>query len=190
MDRHSAQVLDELLVFRCQDGDEASLSLLVRRWQKRLWLHALRLTGRPDTASEVCQEAWLAIIRNLRQLRDPAAFRSWAYGIVTRKAADWVRDRQRQRALAERAVIKEELDAIDAGNADHEQEIAVLRIALRRMPEKHRLVLTLFYLEGMSIVEIAKVLAISAGTVKSRLFHARELLKKLVKSLSNEKVDR
>ena len=190
MDRHSGQVLDELLVFRCQDGDKASLALLVRRWQKRLWLHALRLTGSGDTASEVCQEAWLAIIRNIRKLRDPAAFRGWAYGIVTRKAADWGRDRQRQQTLAERAALQQELDAIDAGDDNREQEIAVLRIALRRMSEKHRLVLTLFYLEGLSVAEIAKALAISIGTVKSRLFHAREQLKKLVKSLSNEKVDR
>lgn len=189
MDRQSGQVLDELLIFRCQDGDEASLALLVRRWQKRLWSHALRLTGKVDVASEVCQEAWLAIIRNIRQLRDPAAFRGWAYGIVTRKAADWGRDRQRQHNLAERAARQEELNAVDAGSDDREQEIAVLRLALRRMPEKHRLVLTLFYLEGLSVAEISEALAVSEGTVKSRLFHAREQMKKLVNSMSNEKVD-
>lgn len=76
------QILDELLVLRCQAGDRAALDLLVERWNPRLLRLARRLT-QSDDADEVVQEAWLAIVRGVARLQDPALFPSWALRIAS-----------------------------------------------------------------------------------------------------------
>ena len=69
---------DELLVLRSQDGDRGALDELVNRWQGRFFRHACRLTANPDSARDAVQEAWIAIVRGLRRLDDPARFGPWA----------------------------------------------------------------------------------------------------------------
>ena len=86
-----SQIEDELLVMDAQTGDRSAMEALVRRWQKRLWLHALRLTGDREAAWDVTQQAWLGIVKGLRRLRDPARFRAWAYRIISNESADWIR---------------------------------------------------------------------------------------------------
>ena len=88
---------DEWLVLRAQDGDAAALAEIVDRWQPRLLRHAMRLTGTSDGAADATHHAWVAIIGGLGRLNDPACFRRWAFRIVGNKAADYVRDRQRER---------------------------------------------------------------------------------------------
>ncbi len=186
-------ITDELLVMSCQDGDEEAISLLVRRWQPRLWRHARTLTGTDDAAWDVVQESWLAIVRGLHRLLDAAQFRVWAYRIVTNKSADWIRRQTRRRqALADLS----QQDAAQSGGtqtgiaqpdvlgrsepeaaASHNEQVAALQQALQTLGPDHRVVLTLHYLEEMTINEIAVSLGIPAGTVKSRLYHARQELK-------------
>ena len=82
---------DQLLVMEAQDGDVRAMEALVRRWQKRLWQHALRLTDDREAAWDVTQQTWLGIIKGLRRLNDPARFRAWAYRITTNQAMDWLK---------------------------------------------------------------------------------------------------
>src|SRR5882724_5213511 len=93
------QVLDELLVLRFQDGDGEALNELVCRWQPRLLRHAWHLTRQLESAADATQESWLAIVRKIDRLRDPAAFRAWAYRIVTHKCADLTRRQPIERHL-------------------------------------------------------------------------------------------
>lgn len=95
------RILDELLVLRSQDGDVAAFENLARSWQPRLLRLARRLTQSPE-AGEVVQEAWLAIVRGLPRLADPARFGTWAFRIVAHKSTDWIRLRQKGRSPAER----------------------------------------------------------------------------------------
>ena len=97
-DRRS-QIEDELLVLDAQDGDSTAMEALVGRWQKRLWHHALRLTGDRDAAWDVTQQAWLGIVKGLQKLHDPANFRAWAYRITANKSADWIREKTALREL-------------------------------------------------------------------------------------------
>ncbi len=174
MERAAQEVVDELLVMRCQDGDAEAMDMLVRRWQDRLWRHALRLTGRPDGAWDVVQESWLGIMRGLGRLADPACFRPWAYRIVTHKATDWVRRRQRGRTIRDLA------DPVPAAPAGADADAASdLRTALAALPADQRALLGLRYLEELSVVEIAEILEIPAGTVKSRLYEARATLRRV-----------
>ncbi len=177
MKRSSDRVYDELLVLHAQDGENEALNELVRRWQPRLIAYAIRVTGHREAARDITQEAWLAMVRSLRKLDDPARFPAWAYRIVKNKCIDWIRSRQRQRAGEEK--IEMELK-IDAGLDHSGDEIAALRKMIAKLPEESRQVLIMHYTEGFSTAEIGDALGIPRGTVKSRLHHARLALKTML----------
>ncbi len=177
MDKARERAIDALLVIRCQAGSRESFDLLIRRWQRRLWRYARRLTGRNDAAWDVTQETWIVVLRQIRKLSDPAWFAAWAYRIVRNKSADHCRRASRQRNLAD--ALTERLRA----NNDPPREGPgdAVADALRRLPPDRQELLTLRYGQDLNIIEIAVVLGIPAGTVKSRLHHAREQLRKILK---------
>ena len=178
MSRTHEDIQDELLVLQSQDGDGEALKTLIQRWQPRLGRLAWRLTGEREPARDIVQDAWLAIVRGLKRLDDPARFRSWAYRIVSNKCADWTRRRARQRSAAKdlrHAAVSDRGDR--SSEADAADEVARLREALRRLPDEQRAILSLHYLDGLGIAEIVRALGVPAGTVKSRLYHARNRLK-------------
>lgn len=160
---------DQLLVLEAQDGDVRAMESLVRRWQKRLWQHALRLTDDPEAAWDVTQQTWLGIIKGLRRLNDPARFRAWAYRITTNQAMDWLKkNRSSTKSMADHP------EPVSPETAD----LGLLEL-LPKLDLKKRLVLSLFYLEQLTIPEISAALGIPTGTVKSRLHKARQELKEL-----------
>jgi RNA polymerase sigma factor (sigma-70 family) len=170
------QLEDEILVLRAQDGEAEAFCQIVSRWQNRFWRHAARMIRDGDAAWDVVQEAWIAIIGGLGRLDDPAAFSTWAYRIVTRRCVDWVRRRARLNRLTEDLFTEPPRDA----NPRDLEEIEGLRKAIHRLDPDHRAVLSLHYVEGYSIEQMAKILDIPAGTVKSRLHHIRNDLKFLL----------
>ncbi len=165
------QLIDEILVMDAQSGSVKALEALVDRWQKQLWHYAYDLTGRPDAAWDVTQDGWLGIVRGIRRLHDPARFKAWAYRIVTNKAHDWIR-RERRKAGPPAS-----LDA--AVEAPRIETSTDLRDLLRRLSHNSRTVLMLPYLVGFSVAEMASILRIAPGTVKSRLHTARRDLRRL-----------
>ena len=172
MTRERLHLEDQLLVMDAQDGSARAMDGLVKRWQKRLWRHARRLTGDREAAWDVTQSAWYDIIRRLRKLHDPAGFPAWAYKITTCKSIDWIKKKKRNKS-----VPLEDLEVMASDvktTSDIEEFIAKLDI-------DKRAVLSLYYFEELSIAEISEILKIPAGTVKSRLHTARNELKKLYK---------
>lgn len=178
MERNDEQVLDELLVLDCQTGDLDALKQLVDRWQPRLLRYAFRLTHSQDAAPDIVQEAWMAIVKGLAKLDDPARFRPWAYRITTRKSVDWIHRQQRKRSLEQIVAAEPSSDGTTSHPNDSNGDLGRLQDALAVLPEEERRLLLLHYVECLAIGEIAEVLAIPAGTVKSRLFHCRKKLKK------------
>jgi RNA polymerase sigma-70 factor (ECF subfamily) len=165
----SSDPVDDLLVMQAQDGDRRSMEELVRRWQRRLWAHAYRLTGTSDAAWDVTQQAWVAIIKGLGRLGDASRFRAWAYRIVSNKAMDHIASR---RPGAQREAV------IMSGSA-RQEHAAMLREALGRLEPEKKALLVLYYLEGLSVSELAFVLRTAEGTVKSRLHAARAEFRRL-----------
>lgn len=167
--RSSSAVLDEYLVLESRLGDARAFSRLVRRWQPRLLRHAYGFTRDREAARDVTQESWMAIIRGLASLRDPARFRAWAFRIVANKSRDWVRREQARRRA------REGLEPAPARSQPGPARMAIRRVraGLARLEPGQRVILTRFYLEEMSVREIADALGIPRGTVKSRLFYAR-----------------
>ena len=170
---------DELLVLRSQDGDARALDELVGRWQGRFFCHACRLTASPDSARDAVQEAWIAIVRGLRKLDDPARFGPWAYRILSNKCVDWVRKQSRNRRLDQSLVEQRRPeDAVVEQEPELNEARQTVAEALRGLKPAQQGLLALFYQDGFGVGEIADILEVPAGTVKSRLFHARNALKR------------
>lgn len=153
-------------------GRAQDFAALVTLFDSRLRSHARRLCDDSETARDIVQESWAAIARGLSGLRDEGAFLPWALRIVTRTAAQDVARRQRhRRAEAGHAeTLRHEAEETPAEPHD-------LAAALATLPAPHRATLALFYLEEMSVAEVAVALDIPPGTVKTRLMHARQKLR-------------
>ncbi|MFN6977927.1 MAG: RNA polymerase sigma factor, partial [Gemmobacter sp.] len=143
--------------------------------------HASRLSDDAETARDVMQAAWEAILRGLPGLRDDALFLPWALRIVTRAAARQVRGRSLRRRLRGAVAGDPLRDAADAGEAGAwAADGAALHAALARLPPPMRAALALFYLEDMTVAGVAVALDVAPGTVKTRLMHGRARLRAIL----------
>ena len=167
---------DELLVLRCQEGDTEAFELLVGRWQRRLWRHAWRLTADESEAWDALQEAWIGISRGIARLADAEAFPAWAYRIVSNKCRDSIRRRRSRREATESYSKSIECDAQQA--TARQEQCESLKQALERLSGEDRALLSLRYEEQFDTAEIAAILEVPEGTVKSRLFYTRQRLRK------------
>jgi RNA polymerase sigma-70 factor (ECF subfamily) len=172
------QGYSEWLVINSQLGDERAFDELLRYWHNRLLLYgAARLRDR-EQAREALQDCLLAISRGLYKLRDPASFPKWAFQIMDRRCTDLLRQRIRERG---REKILRQLTWQEPDLSPHPLEQSLnLEQALQRLDEPLARLLRLYYLEGFAVAEIADITNIPTGTVKSRLFHARKLLAKIL----------
>lgn len=166
---------DQLLVVRCQLGERAAFDDLIRRWSGSLHRYALKLTNDSALADDLTQDVWLRALQGLGKLREAAQFRAWLFGIAHRTFMD--RLRSRYAMPLDTGIDLDELAAADAIADDEDLEQA-LAVGMASLPIVEREVLTLFYLEELSLADIAAALGIPVGTVKSRLFRARTLLRK------------
>ena len=169
------QVLaDELIAVRCQLGERAAFDELIARWHKPLWRYARNLTGNDAAADDAAQEVWLRVLRGIARLQDGARLRAWLFGIARRVLMDRLREQYAHPVAAEADI---EQHAAPDDLADLEAELSAMRDGLARLPLVENEVLTLFYLQELSLDDVAQVLGIPLGTVKSRLFRARKLLR-------------
>ena len=166
---------DELILVRCQLGERAAFDDLIRRWSPLLYRHACRRTGDPDLARDLTQDIWLRVLRGIGGLRDRSHFRAWLFGIAHRTFMDRLRERYTQPAIMD-------FDPEDLVDDSFDDEVlgSAIHTHLVRLPELERETLTLFYLHEYSIEEMAALLGIPIGTVKSRLFRARAALRALM----------
>ena len=172
--RTRERIVDEWLVLAVQARRADAFERLAARWHPRLLRHAWRLTGDAEGAREAVQDAWLAVALGIGRLRDPAAFGAWALRITTRRCTDWIAHRRRQRRrLADLGAA----EAVAAAADPPDDDVARVREAIRRLGPDERALLAMYYTEGFGVAEIAAALGIPVGTVKSRLYHARERLR-------------
>lgn len=170
------RLLDEYLVVAARAGDQRAFADLVRRWQRRLLAHAWRLTGDDDVAREAVQSGWLDIVRGLGRLQDERAFPAWAYRIISRRCARYIAGARGHRELA-RAAAAEPRPEPTQSDFEQRDEVRRLHAAIRELPPPQRAAVALFHFEGLGIPEIAVALDAPAGTIKTRLMHARRRLR-------------
>jgi RNA polymerase sigma factor (sigma-70 family) len=171
------RLFEEYLAASARAGSRIALGQLAARVQPRLLGHARRLTGDGEAARDVVQEAWIEIARGLPRLDDATAFPAWAFRIVSRRCARWVR-KQRQRRRLDAAYAGEPAETTTRDGGERASDSARLTRAISSLPPDQRAAIALFYLEDLSVAEIAVALDVPSGTVKTRLMHAREKLRR------------
>ena len=138
MERDARHILSELLVLRAQGGDEQAFAELFSLWRQDVVRLAATRLGSPEAAEEVAQNAWIAIARGLGGLDDPACFLRWAFRIVERRAADYIRRRQKERreatALEDYAADQQAIET--TGAAANAGESGALSVANAKALEK------------------------------------------------------
>ena len=175
MRRDKELIYQELLVLRCQRGDKAALSELVSTWERRLFYFIRRLVNEEHDAWDTLQQTWLKVLRGISTLKEPRNLAPWLYRIARNNAINLGHlHAVRRDNLEDYPAGSEALEDAGPRNLEDAEQVhhGLLQLAL-----PHREVLTLYFLEDMTIDEIAHVLDIPAGTVKSRLHHARHALR-------------
>ncbi|WP_262690249.1 RNA polymerase sigma factor [Kordiimonas aestuarii] len=171
---------EDLLVLEAKGGCRQAFAGLFKRYNLPLTRFAYRLSGDSGLAHDAVQEAWVSLARNLRTMEDPRAFRVWIYRAVRWRLVDLVR---------RRGDIPASLDDANLETGSGEPELATndqLNYHMALLGAGDRVVLTLFYLEDMKLSEMAAVLEVPIGTVKSRLHRARAQLRQQMTGDNNE----
>lgn len=166
---------DRWLALGCQLGERAAFEALIARWHGPLRGYARRLCGSDDGADEIVQDTWLRVLRGIAGLREPARLRPWLFGIARRAAMDRLRGRYAE--PAHEAQIDPDTLALEEADPGRALDLQRLHGHLDALPPPEREALSLHYLQGLSLEEIAQVIGRPLGTVKSRLFRARALLR-------------
>jgi RNA polymerase sigma-70 factor (ECF subfamily) len=173
MKRNSDNILIEWLVLNAQSGDTSALNQLVERLYPKLLSYSLRQLNDDEGARDVVQNVFEVLTKDLHRVADPAAFIGWVYQVTHRKGVDHIRRKQRRRKL-QNQYAQEQLSADDETQKD--DGLALCDVVKNLSPQAYHLV-HLYYLEGFSTKEVALILSIPQGTVKSRLFQLRKQLK-------------
>lgn len=174
---------DEELVGRVGQGDPQALRALVERWRDPLSGYLFRLLGSREDAEDLFQEAFLRVLRHATRFDGTKSFRPWLYSIATNLVRNCYRARGYRDARSLDRVEEEQegapLHARLAGRGASPPDSAALgedaarvRLAVETLPEKGRVALVLFYYQGLAYQEIAEVLEVPLGTVKSRIHNA------------------
>lgn len=174
MDTTARQLKDEWLALRCRGGDPEGFAELAREMERPLLYYVTKLMNDQGRALDVLQEVWVTAFRSVRRLEDPRSLRPWLYRI----AHGLVVDRIRQDLARERAE-KAWIESADSGEESTfaAEDAGEIHRGLDELDIKHREVLVLYFLEDLSVAEIASIVGCPEGTVKSRLHHAKRLLK-------------
>ncbi|MEX2171124.1 MAG: sigma-70 family RNA polymerase sigma factor [Pirellulales bacterium] len=166
------RLYEQVLLLRCQAGDEAAFVEIVAGYDPRLRYFLRKLVHQAHLVDDLLQEVWLDVHRGLPKLKELAAFRAWLYRIARDRAVRYLRKKEHVTALPEDFELLE----VDETNFTAD-DVAHIHTALDKIPTAQREVLVLRYLEEMPYEEIARVISAPPGTVRSRLHYAKHALR-------------
>jgi RNA polymerase sigma-70 factor (ECF subfamily) len=176
------QLTDEQIVQQTLAGEVEAFSILVRRWEKKVYGLAYRMLGHYEDARDASQEIFLTVYRNLNKFRGDAKFSSWLYRI----ALNCCHNKLRERALP--TVPIEETEPVVAegsiqGDIERQERIDRVRTALQALPYEMRQIIIMKEYEGLTFKEISEVLNIPVSTAKTRLYTGMDQLRQRLLAL-------
>ncbi len=187
---------EQELVALAKQGDQNAFAQLVQNNQNKIYSLALRMTGNPEDGADLAQEAFLKAWRSLPTFQEESSFSTWLYRLTSNLCIDFLRKEKRRKAAVTTISLdddEEESPPIEV--PDHrftpETEVerrelrAAMSRALKVMSEEHRQILILREVEGLSYTEIAELLNLEEGTVKSRIARARISLRNILQKDGN-----
>jgi RNA polymerase sigma-70 factor (ECF subfamily) len=182
----AAPVEEMDLVKRAKKGDLTAYDELVRRYQERIYATVYHMTANHEDANDLAQEAFIKAFQALKSFKGGSSFYTWVYRIAVNKTINFLKQRRNKGQMS--------LDDLDF-NAEHDPDLVALisektprrevglaelqeklNGAMQKLSEPHRLAVTLHDVQGLSHEEIAKIMDCNVGTVRSRLFYARQQL--------------
>ena len=173
---------DRSLIACVQNGDIDALGVLYQRHRTQVYRTALAITHDEGMAEDILQETFLRVYRYAGSFDKTQPFGPWLYRITINLTYNWINRAKRIMNLFQGAI--EWVVSSPWQNpetvAESQEQSRILRRAINNLPDSQRNVIILYYLEGLSVSEVAYALDIAEGTVKSRLFHARKKLKKAI----------
>jgi len=177
---------EAVLVKRARQGDLGAYDELVRRYQERIYATVYHMTSNHEDANDLAQEAFIKGYQALKSFKGGSSFYTWVYRIAVNKTINFLKQRKNKTHMS--------LDDLDF-NAEHDPDLVALvsektprrevnlaelheklNAAMQKLSEPHRLVVTLHDVQGLSHEEIAEIMECNIGTVRSRLFYARQQL--------------
>lgn len=172
---------DGELVARVLDGDQEAYAALLARHQDGLYRYALRMVTSPDVAEDLVQSTLIKAYTSLGRCREPERFGSWVFRILSNRCKDYLKSRRRRDASLEETWPDEGADpAEETLRGELRRRVAA---ALAKLPPSQREAFILKHVEGLSYEEIAERLETSVGSLKMRVFRAREMLQELLEDV-------
>ncbi|MEZ4868288.1 MAG: sigma-70 family RNA polymerase sigma factor [Caldilineaceae bacterium] len=176
------------IIDRAQAGEVMAWRALVEQYRVPAKRVAYTILGNQEDVEDALQDAWLLATQKLEALRDPTRFGGWFYRIVANVA---LRKRQQRAAHpTDLALLEDFVQPEEEEDAPTVEHLARLPLAMQALSAKDQIVVTLHYYSGAPLATIARLLAIPAGTVKSRLYHARQVLRKELFQMSKQGITR
>ncbi|MFD2567894.1 RNA polymerase sigma factor [Pseudotenacibaculum haliotis] len=180
-------ISDASLIKSFREGNQKALTILVERWHTTFCRLSYWYTKDADVAKDIAQECWTTIIHKMDSIQEPEKFKSWAISMVNRRSIDWLRASQREKSKLLDFHKEKTATIIATDDQNKEKQKLQLLHAIQELNVEQQYVIRLFYLQNYTLKEIAELTKVSIGTAKSRLFHAREKLKSIVKNKDHEK---
>ena len=178
MERDRDDIRNELLIVRCQRGDRRAFDELIRGWERKLFVYIRKLVPDEETTWQILQEVWLQVVRGIASVREPRTFPVWIYRVARNVVMTYHRGRYAQpQHLVEHA---EDIADEDDGDGARSDDAELVHFGLSKLSPAERELLTLFFLEDLGIGEVAEVLGVPPGTVKSRLHAAKKSLRNIL----------
>lgn len=168
---------DGALIARLRRGDTAALAELYEKYKTPTFRTALAITRDQGAAEDILQECFIRLLTHAESLRTDAPVGPWLYRVAVNLSCDWVNHRQRWSVLLSKLVEHWTAPLRVEGMVEEREVQERVREAIRTLPLPQQVVIVLHYLEGLSLKEIADILEVPEGTVKSRLHYGREALR-------------
>jgi len=193
--QHHINAEDAILLEKWRTGDDAAIERLVAKYQGRIYNVILKICANPDDAAELTQDTFVKIIEHIDTFESRSRFYTWAFRIAVnltlnyckRKATvgfssmDAAADDQGTQTMA--ALLTDEKSPDPAQVAQNRELCSLIQLAVSRLDEDYRTVIVLRDIEGMDYAQIADVIGVELGTVKSRLSRARAALRQILEAL-------